>query len=124
MSKFFACIVIILSALATFASGMFDIYHHNPSSFYNELSIYLPASVFALLPFYVLTMLTEKEKSLINFILVTGSLIMGTLGVKIYLGETHSNNPSWGFSIILVPVFQAFCLIVTWMIIVVKKKLG
>jgi len=110
-------IFILLGAVTTFISGLYGIIYRSPTNLSNEISIYIGASIFTLVPFYLLFSLAKKENSS-GFIVALGSLIIGGLGAWVYLGEmVFSREASWGFSIIIAPVAQLICCLVIWALV-------
>lgn len=122
MSVSLTFLLVILGAIATFSSGLFGIYHRAPTNLSSEISIYIGASLFTLLPFLFLALLIKKE-SPANFLVAIGGITMGGLGVWIYLEElVFSKEPSWGFSIIIAPVLQLICFLVIWSLVALTRR--
>ena len=105
MSASIASLLVSIGMGATFLSGMYDVYHHSPTNLFQEITTYIFASIFTLIPFYLLFRLHSKVKNS-EFVVSIGGLLMGGVGSCIYLGEAFSRDPSWGFSIIIAPIAQ------------------
>jgi hypothetical protein len=116
VTKVIAIYAVILFGIVTFFSGIYDIYQHHPTSLSNELNMYSMMSIVALFPFYLLITLISEDKSEINFLVAVVGLISSIIAIKVYYGEVSSHDPSWGFSIIIVPILQMPCVAVVWFI--------
>ena len=122
MNRLHTCLIILLGAAATFASGLYGIYHRAPANLGNEISIYIQMSFITLSPFAFLAGITKKD-SAINILVAVSGIIMGSLGVWIYLNEmVYSKDPTWGFSAIVAPVFQFLCFLATLLIVAVTNR--
>ncbi len=116
MTKVTAIFAVILFGIVTFFSGIYDIYQHHPTNLSNELNMYSMMSIVVLLPFYLLITLISEEKSEFNFLVAVGGLISAIIAIRVHYGEVSSHDPSWGFSIIIVPILQIPCVAIVWFI--------
>jgi len=106
-----APVFVVVGAAITVLAGLYGIYARTPTNLGNELAAFAQFQIITLLPFYILFALSTSSKNSPVAISV-GAIIFGLAGGWIFLQEmVFSREPSWGFSILIVPIAQLLLLI-------------